>query len=421
MKAIAKLAWFIALSGIAGCNTQGSTREANVERIAQALQGYDTGVYAADIEDPAFTAAMGSGSDWGAALSAFVNNTAVQRLRLACNKTYTVQSTVDICRQIIIEGCGPTTVISAAAGVTPFKVKSAAACAGSGASGAESRFHDFTLSEAAAASVVRYGIWAEAAIHVEDVDVKGFSNGIRIDADATRSGSARSDANSWSINRVTVESAEHAGMIAVGRDANAGLAEVLIAKNNCTQASKLDGAGNSLYPVHSGAGPIFTDCAGVVDATLGGNVWAGMWTTGTGGGFPGSRFEGFDANGDGQIDAADDSGHSVCLGCRKDEAPASILSKNGVAVGNRSAYSGGGIALVAGRTMTSATLTTPGLWPTNTATDSTPPVMYLKLRDGSVMNMERNGDYNLRGSWKGANAYTGWYWNGSPASWYGVP
>jgi hypothetical protein len=407
----------VGLIGGVACQTE-ATIEAGSSQ--QALQGVFSGVYAATVEDPLFTAAMGSGSDWGAAFRKFLSDSPAQRLRLACNKTYTVETTVDICRQIIVEGCGPSTIVRAARGVTPFRVLSAPACAAGSSGGAETRFHDLVLREEAPAAVIRFGVRAEAPTHLEDVLVEGFSNGIRFDADWTRSGAAQSNANGWSLNRVTVKAAEHAGVVAFGKDANAGVAELVIAKANCAQVGKLSSEGQPLYSVYQPGTSTFPPCAGIVDASKGGNVWSALWTSGTVASYPGARFEGFDTNGDGQITESDDSGHAVCIGCRKDEAVASVLSKNAFAAGNRSNYQGSGVSLIS-RVLTNVTLARPTFQSTPGSSDPTPPVMFFTLRDNSLMHVEENGPGNARGSWKGANAYVGWYWAGAPHTWQGVP
>lgn len=415
----ARFSWrMLGLAMVAvGCVQAGGDEQLGESQ--QQLQAYDQGLYQALIEDTAFTSAMGGGSDWAAAFREFVSDSTATRLRLACNKTYTFQSTVDICRPVTIIGCGPSTVIAASAGVTPFRVRYAGGtCSPPLATGADTRIEDLTIREQSAGSVVRYGVWAEAAVHVSDVRVEGFSNGIRIDADTTRSGTAQSQANVWSITRSFVTGAEHAGVLVYGRDANAGLAERLVAQGNCTQVSK-SGSGGPLYPTTPGATPAFPACGGVIDASAGGNVWNGLWTKGTTAPYPGARFEGFDSNGDGVLD--DDTGHAVCMGCRKDETVSSVLAPNAIAVGNRSGYTGGGANLNAGRFITPITLKTPFIEPLATTTDTTPPLAYFELRDGTRMNLEQNGAEGLRGSWKGANAYSGWYWSGNPAVFTALP
>jgi hypothetical protein len=389
----------------------------HLERNRQVAQG--TAVYEARLED--FASAMGGGSDWGAAFRSFLTTSSAQTLRLACNTTYSVQTTVDICRQVVIQGCGPTTIVQATPGVTPFRVRYAgAACSPPTATGADTRFEDMTLREAAAASVVRFGVWAEATVHLQDIAIAGFSNGVRIDADMTRTGTALSQANSWSMNRVTVTNADHAGVLTFGRDANAGLAERVTARNNCAQTSKV-GSSGPLYPVY-GSSPVFPPCGGIVDASLGGSVWSAIWTNGTTSPFPGARFEGFDQNANGSIGAEDDSGHAVCLGCRKDEATSSVLSTNAIGMGNRSAYSGTGVSLTATRVMTNVTLRGAVFGPVDPAgTDATDALMFITLADGTVMHWEQSGTSDLRGSWKGANSLVGWNWYASPQSFVGTP
>jgi hypothetical protein len=388
----------------------------HLQRTRQVAQATD--IYEARIED--FASAMGSGSDWGAAFRAFLTTSSAQKLRLACNATYSFQSTVDICRQVIVQGCGPSTIVQATSGVTPFRVRYGA-CSPPTVTGADTRFEDLTLRESSPASVLRFGVWAEATVHIQDVAISGFSNGVRIDGDMTRTGAAQSQANFWSLNRVTVSNAEHAGVLAFGRDANAGLAERVTAKNNCADTAKL-GSGGALYPVYGASSPVFPPCAGIVDASLGGSVWSATWTTGTVAPFPGARFEGFDQNGNGSIGPEDDSGHAVCLGCRKDETVASALSTNAIGMGNRSAYTAPGVSLTAGRVMTNVTVRGAVFGPVDsTGTDATDPLMFITLADGSLMHLEQSGTSNLRGSWKGANSLVGWNWYASPQSFVGTP
>lgn len=418
---------FAALAS-AGCMVQGTALE-DLGTERQGLQPFNTGVYDVFIEDSLFTAAMGSGSDWGAAFRKFLTDSVSQKLRLACNKTYTIQTTVEICRPVVIQGCGASTIIQAASGVTPFKVRYAGGnCNPPTLTGGNTRFEDLAIREASAASVVRFGVWAEAAVHLQDVTINGFSNGVRIDADLSRSGSAQSQANGWSLERVAISNAEHAGMVTFGRDATAGLAENVRVRDNCAQTTKIGVGGGPLYPVY-GSTPAFPACAGAVDASFGGSVWTALWSSGTAGSFPGARFEGFDANpAVAGIGPEDDSGHAVCLGCRKDETVSSVLSTNAIGIGNRSAYTGKGdgtgegVSLTSGHVMKNVTLRGATLHPLDlSGTDDTDPLLLIALADGTVMHWEQNGPLDMRGSWKGANSFVGWRWYASPAAFSPTP
>jgi hypothetical protein len=317
------------------------------------------------------------------------------RVDLECGRTYVLRSTVNICKAAQIRGCGLSTFVVAAPDITAFAVRFASWCAANGTpgNGYGTSISGFWIRQFGTSSVPRFGVLLEATAHVEDLRTWGFTNGIRIDADVQRAGAAKSGANQWTLNRVRAVYADHAGVLVRGGDSNVGVGTSVDVTHNCWHPERVP-----VDPV------LYPPCAGLIDASFLGNTWIGLHSADTGQGlrppaanvYPGAAFIG-----PGQ--------RSVCLGCYReaDQLPAP-LSANSIALGGLSSYTGGGVSLHS-RVLTNVTLRAPTFAPLDDPTDRTPPLFFLRLRDGSALHVEQDG-LGVRSSYKGANSLVGWRW-----------
>lgn len=399
--------------------------------------GQSTPEYEATIEQ--FYQAA-DGGDWSPAFQRFMASSSA-RLRLSCFKTYSVSSTIDVCRPVVIEGCGPTTggsEISAASGVTAIAVRADAFCPGTGVSGAGSRFSDLSVEDHTypTTKVHRFGILMEAPAHVERVTTSGFSNGIRVDADLARSGSAKSDAEAWSVNDVIVNFSDHAGLIAIGDNASNGLLGSLSVVHTCWDPDKLTAGGVPLYPSEGTTPPVFPQCAAFIDGSKWGNTYYAAHAADTKDREPktGSTFTTTYYQPARFIGIS----RAVCVGCYREAqatgvagySDVAVLNTTSIGLGGKMAYGGGGVAVwsagTPGLRFDNLSLMAPTFEPATTTGTTYPILMRLHLQSGNFMHIEQDNApafscapncKNLRGSWKGANAFVAWRWKGDPAEW----
>ncbi len=317
------------------------------------------------------------------------------RVELECGRTYVIRSTVNICKEAQIRGCGLSTFIVAAPDITAFAVRYESWCEANGTpgNGYGTSISGFWIRQFGASTVPRFGVLLEAAAHLEDLRTWGFTNGIRIDADTTRADAAKSNANRWTLDRVRAVFADHAGVLVRGGDSSVGVGISVDVTHNCWHPERAP-ADQVLYP----------PCAGLIDASFLGCTWIGLHSADTGQGvrppaenaFPGAAFVGT-------------SQRSVCLGCyRENDQLAAPLSTNSIAIGGNSSYVGGGVWLNA-RTASNLILKAPTFAPLDDPSDKTPPLFFLRLGDGSAMHVEQDG-LGIRSSFKGANSLVGWRW-----------
>lgn len=180
---------------------------------------------------------------------------------------YTISRTLEVCNQTTIRGAGgrgwgAPTRIDVKPGVTPILAKGPVECAGKGRGSSWSEFSDFGLVEVGTSTAERHGIEAHSRVYINRVWIRGFVHGIHISAGAQRTTEDQGNANGWGISFVTVENAEHNGIWVDGPDTNAGTAWSVHVTSACRQAPRWV----KKY------GP----CAGVVDSTYFGALWAGV-------------------------------------------------------------------------------------------------------------------------------------------------
>lgn len=205
------------------------------------------------------------------------------RVRIPAGE-HRITETIVICRATEFFGDGGSgrenmTRVSVAPNVTAFRIGSVEECAarGEGFAGGWSRLRSMTLVSEACENepggcVPHFGVNMHAQAHLEDIYIRGFTQGVRISADITRANlcdgtdaDCKTNANSWSMTRVRIEACDHAGVYAKGGDANAGLALLVNATGNCQNPAPYD--------------ELWGDCANLVDESFLGNTWIASHTS----------------------------------------------------------------------------------------------------------------------------------------------
>ncbi len=383
------------------------------------------------------------GTDWAPAFERFLAGTS-GRLRLSCSKEYDIKSTINICRPVIIEGCGTTqkaSTIYAARGITAIAVRSAAYC-GTGADGSGTRLKDVFIRERSGdtAQTLRFGVLMESPATLDRVRIWNFSNGVRMDADLARSGTAATNADGWSINDLTVNNADHAGVIAIGANTSNGLANKVNVTSNCWDADKLGVDGTPLYPVEGATGPLFPSCAGFIDSSKWGSTWVAAHSANskdanlTGAAtattyYPPGRFLG--------------TARGVCVGCYQENQGVGVtsyvdaieLNTSSVGLSGEASYAGGGVALqsrgVPALAVDNLSLVSPTIVP-RVVTGTNFPILFRIWRTAGEPDLRIEQDNapasgcspscaRVRGSYQGLSAQTAWRWLGDPASFIGFP
>ncbi|MCB9653172.1 MAG: hypothetical protein H6729_03435 [Deltaproteobacteria bacterium] len=182
-------------------------------------------------------------------------------------------------------------------------------------------------------TIPAYGIHAENVFRVRDVQTRGFTVGLHVDADVKRKTRKPGNANGWRVDDFRAQRAEHAGVWIHGGDVNVGLWMAGGATRNCLRASKW----TPLLKV---------DCAGVVEASFLGTTMINVATATNWEHKPNCRaarlrcrerkFPGFRFAGRNQ--------RSVCLGCyTESDQEVSALSPQSIAIGGLSAWAGRGL------------------------------------------------------------------------------
>lgn len=207
------------------------------------------------------------------------------RLRIPAGE-HTISETIVICRATEFRGdagagWGHETRLVADPGITAIRVGDSAECAARGidAAGGWATIRDLSLEAAPCPSgetcaVPTYGINMHARAHVENVRIDGFTQGVRISAGIQRAACSAanwdadcaSNANRWSLERVTTEGSDHAGVFVDGPDSNAGAGYMVNATSACanpTAQTLIDG-----------------ECAAIIDSSFLGNTWTAPHTAG---------------------------------------------------------------------------------------------------------------------------------------------
>ncbi|MGF1509283.1 MAG: hypothetical protein ACFB9M_07240 [Myxococcota bacterium] len=181
---------------------------------------------------------------------------------------YTIGKPIVICRAVELYGVGPRTgssTIIKADRTTGIHVSSASHCRSLGfpkrASGTQAHIHHLRILDRSVywkggtkpfVPIANAGIFLEARASIEDVHVQRFTQGIRISAGAKRRRSvadtgypmnAGTNANSWYLERVSINQSRHSGLYVDGPDSNAGLGVLVDSSSNCLDADKYGEAG----------------------------------------------------------------------------------------------------------------------------------------------------------------------------------
>lgn len=194
--------------------------------------------------------------------------------------------TINVCRQLIIEGTsgtgwGAATVLRTD-GQTGIRVRTAAWCLAAGyapptatggtvPAGGWSILRHFQLVDAALTStttpIYSAGVVLDERATLEDLWIRGYTHGVRIDAGAKRTETstvgwetvAATNANLWRIRDVSITGTRHTGLFIDGPDSNAGYSIGLDVTGACTHGSTY---------VALGFGP----CASIHDSSFLGNT-----------------------------------------------------------------------------------------------------------------------------------------------------
>lgn len=156
-------------------------------------------------------------------------------------KTYTFESTVDIDREIVLEGAGgpgwfSPSVMLFAAGIDGIVVHSPGTSPANPdplRRGSWSVIRNLSVQSqgGAGATPAVHGIILKGRAAIEDVYVKGFSgNGIRIEASVADM--PPTNANNWRIDTVRIDNCGSHGLYVSGSDTNAGVATALDSSSN---------------------------------------------------------------------------------------------------------------------------------------------------------------------------------------------
>lgn len=413
----------LASSFFVGCQRAPAAGDAEplAEQRAALLTG-SAALYEEQIET--YASLSSNGADWGPAFQQFLTSSDAHVLRLSCDKVYPVGTTfnalgactadgtqipaaVNICREVTIVGCGKSTVIESAPGISAFAVRFNAWCGTTGgAHGGRTKLKDLVIKESSASASVRYGVFMQTSAALEDVQISGFSNGVKIDGNVNATSClAKSGANMWKLHRVQVSGAEHAGILARNGDANVGLGRSIHASGNCTAPTKTSGAGTPLY-----SGVAWPACAGVIDDSFLGSTWTAIYS--------------HDNSGRTATRLGNDS-PNVCVGCYSsggtgDGSAEVIAGDNSLVLGGKSTFAGG--VVLSRRVLTGAALIGPTFAPVDLPGDNDP-LLHLRLQDGSLMHIQQDetNASGMRGAWNGSSSHVAWRWFGSPPSFTGYP
>ncbi len=413
----------MSLSLAFGCAQLQGTASVSTSELAQPLLTGNAALYEENIEQ--YSALASNGADWGPAFQAFLTTSAASRLRLSCDKVYPVGASsdglgacssdgteipaaVNICREVTIVGCGGSTVIETEPGVTASAVRFISWCGGTGsAHGGGTLLKDLTIREAGSGATRRFGVLMQSQATVEDVQIKGFSNGVRIDGSVSSTSClGHTGANLWAMHRLQLSGAEHAGVVVRNQDANVGDARSIRSSGNCQAPDKLDGAGQPLYE-----GVRWPICAGVIDDSPIGSTWTSIYAHDNNG-FPGERF--------------DSTAPAVCVGCYSSGAVADNEAQ--LASGGRTLTLGGSATpSFAGVNFSRAVISNLQLFaatmlPLDEDGDSDP-LLFLQVQSGQRLQIEQDPTnvLGLRGSLDGRDDKVAWRWIGNPPEWIYYP
>lgn len=406
-----------------GCSQAADTPAENLGESSQAVFTGSNGLYEETIEQ--YSAFSNNGTDWGPAFKQFLTTSSASRLLLSCDKVYPVGATsdglgactsdgteiraaVNICREVTIVGCGNSTVIQSQAGVSAFAIRYNFWCGNStSGTGAGTTLRDLVIRESGSASTRRFGVLMQSSAELLDVQIQGFSNGVRVDGNVNNQTClGHTGASHWTMHRLQVKNAEHAGVLTRNGDSNVGDGRNIRASGNCVAPTKLGGDGQALY-----SGVQWPTCAGVIEDSQIGSTWTGIYSHDNST-FPGSRM----GIGSGAV--------PVCVGCFSSGPVAESTATSGsnsLILGGRSTFDYTGVNISRGL-VSNLSLFAPTMLPLDEPGDSDP-VLLLQLQNGSRLQIEQDplNPLALRGSLDGQDSKVAWRWIGSPPQWISYP
>lgn len=189
--------------------------------------------------------------------------------------TWRISQEVRLCRQMLITGAGGgnggATMIYAPHSVSGIRFayydECVAAGVGEGAGGSTmEQLNLYELPGPIATTVPSFGVSIEDAfVTVRHVQTYGFVNAFRISADHTRL--PKTNANGFELQHISIKASEHAGVLADGGDANAGLGTTVNVSTGCTRGSYWQST--------------LGDCADIVESSFLGNTWVAAQASGS--------------------------------------------------------------------------------------------------------------------------------------------
>lgn len=335
------------------------------------------------------------GGDWARAIERAIASPECGpgcRIELGCGRKLEIASTIDVCRPVRLEGCAglhdaARTKIVARTTTTAIAFRYRWWCEGrglgGGAEGAE--LERVTLSEhrRPPSPIYRAGVLLEAQARLERVGVRGFGVGVLIDAGSKRGGGlgaeGSSNANSWRLDEVWIDSTDHAGVVARGPDSNAGLGLGVSVTHACSRAAAIE---RSIAEGLAWRWPAaLPACAGISDDSFLGNTWIGPHVARPRdeAGVPRPAYLG---GGDNQ--------RSVWLGAYAEEdAALSVDARNGLALGGKSHWRPAGLR-IGDRTIGPAVLVSPTVRSRPSPTLGVSTVLRLEAADGEWWTLDHD-------------------------------
>ncbi len=243
--------------------------------------------------------------------------------------TFYLSRAIEICNSHVIKGAGGSsqgiaTRILTPAGSSALLYPGYAKCKArglSGAAGAELT-HLGLESLGPSQGEPSYGVFVQSGVVIEHLWIRGYTQGIRINAGAKRKGEEQSNSNSWWIADVRIDRSGHAGLHLDGPDANAGLALRPALSANCLEASRWE--------------PSLGPCANLYAGDFLGSTFVAAVASS-------AKDRKTDTGRPGYILGDSPNSHAVCVGCYAEiDQPHSLLAKNANAFGGITTWIGSG-------------------------------------------------------------------------------
>ena len=188
--------------------------------------------------------------------------------------TYYVGSTIQICGSNLIEFRGARLRSAKNSGAIRFRGFAECQSLGYSKPGLSdmSGLDIEPFAQASSATVAIFGVEAAAPVNLRTTKIYGYTQGIRIDAGATRVGILASLANRWHLDSVQVQESTHAGIFVDGSDANVGVGVGVSSTGSCKNATLINAARATagLFPLGK--------CADVADQEFLGSSFLALHT-----------------------------------------------------------------------------------------------------------------------------------------------